>query len=306
MSNYSKPKNQTDFSIHPDTKITSLSLTVSNLEKQIAFYEQMLGFQLLSREAKQAHLGIGSRELIHLVEETDTKRYQRVTGLYHFAILLPNRRELARSMARLFSAQYPNSPTDHILTKTTYLDDPEGNGIELYAESPEDGDWFMDEDSFYARRSDGSLSNGREALDLDELFSHLKKDEEMDLPISQETRIGHMHIHVRNIAEAVDFYHGVLGFDVMGKSAAMRAAFLSAGGYHHHIGLNIWQGEGAPGPPPDALGLRHFSIGLPDQSALDAVIARVDAAGIPANQLDQGLLLADPSQNGVLLINKKS
>jgi len=164
----------------------------------------------------------------------------------------------------------------------------------------------MDEDSFYARRSDGSLSNGREALDLDELFSHLKKDEEMDLPISQETRIGHMHIHVRNIAEAVDFYHGVLGFDVMGKSAAMRAAFLSAGGYHHHIGLNIWQGEGAPGPPPDALGLRHFSIGLPDQSALDAVIARVDAAGIPANQLDQGLLLADPSQNGVLLINKKS
>ncbi|MBC8335951.1 MAG: VOC family protein [Anaerolineales bacterium] len=306
MSRYPEPENKTDFSIHPDTKIASLSLTVSNLEEQIAFYEQMLGFQLLSREAKQARLGIGSRELIHLVEEPDPKRYQRVTGLYHFAILLPNRRELARSMARLFSAQYPNSPTDHILTKTTYLDDPEGNGIELYAESPEDGAWFMDENSFYARRSDGSLSNGREALDLDELFSHLKKDEEMDLPISQETRIGHMHIHVRNIAEAVDFYHGVLGFDVMGKSAAMRAAFLSAGGYHHHIGLNIWQGEGAPGPPPGALGLRHFSIGLPDQSALDAVIARVDAAGIPANQVDNGLLLADPSQNGVLLINKKS
>jgi catechol 2,3-dioxygenase len=106
---------------------------------------------------------------------------------------------------------------------------------------------------------------------------------------------------MRNVQEAVDFYHGVLGFDVMGLSSTFKAAFVSAGGYHHHLGLNAWQGEGAPPPPVDAVGLRYFTVDLPNQSALDEVIARIDAAGIPSNRVDGGLLLYDPSQNGVML-----
>jgi catechol 2,3-dioxygenase len=100
------------------------------------------------------------------------------------------------------------------------------------------------------------------------------------------------------VQEAVDFYHGVIGFDVMGIAPAFQAAFVSAGGYHHHVGLNTWQGEGAPPPPVDALGLRYFTVILPDRKAFDEVIARIDAANIPANQTQEGLLVYDPSQNG--------
>jgi len=295
---------KTDFSIHPATKVGLVSLNVANLENQIAFYQGILGFHLLWREGREAALGTEKREILQLTERPDFKRYRGVTGLYHFAVLFPDRRELARIMARLFAQKYRNYPTDHIMTKTTYLDDPEGNGIELYCESPEDGSWSMTSGDFVTRRADGSLSNGREPLDVKALFSHLKEDDRLDVPIPESTIIGHVHLHVRDVDEALDFYHGVIGFDVMGSAKLMRAAFVSAGGYHHHVGLNTWQGEGAPPPPEDALGLRYFSIELPNQSALDEVIARVDEAGLPANQTEDGLLLYDPSQNGVLLTKK--
>jgi catechol 2,3-dioxygenase len=240
-------------------------------------------------------------DLLVLTEEPNLKRYRGVTGLYHFAVLFPNRRELARALARLFMLKYPNSPTDHIMTKTTYLDDIEGNGIELYCESPEDGTWTMANGQYITRRADGSLSDGREPLDVEALLQHLNETDRLDVPIPPETRVGHIHLHVRAIDEAVDFYHGVLGFDVMGVAGAFHMAFVSAGGYHHHIGLNTWQGVNAPPPPPDAAGLRHFTVELPTQKALEEVITRVDQAGIPANKTDDGLLLYDPSQNGVML-----
>jgi len=308
MNTLSNPETKAEFSIHPATLIGHVSLTVANLENQIAFYQQVLGFQLHWREGNKASLGAplgdltaGGADLLRLTEEPNVKKYQRVTGLYHFAVLFPNRRELARAIARLFALKYPNYPTDHIMTKSTYLDDAEGNGIELYTESPEDGTWSMENGTFEARRADGTISNGREPLDLDALFSHLKEDDRLDVPIPAETRVGHVHLHVRNVDEAVDFYHGLIGFDVMGVAKPFGVAFVSAGGYHHHVGLNTWQGEGAPPPPADALGLRHFTVELPNQQALNEVIARIDKAGIPSNQTDDGLLVHDPSQNGVIL-----
>lgn len=299
-------KKQTEFSIHPQTRMGAVTLKVASLDNQIAFYQQALGFVQHWREGNAAGLGAGGADLLRLVEEPGLQRYRRTTGLYHFAILFPGQRELARAVARLFVLKYPNSPTDHIMTKTTYLNDLEGNGIELYAESPEDGSFVIENDQFVTRRTDGTLSDGREALDLDALFSHLQEDDKLDVTLPAETRIGHVHLHVRNVQEAVDFYHGVLGFDIMGFSTVFSAAFISAGGYHHHLGLNSWQGEGAPPPPMDAVGLRHFTIQLPDQAALDQVIARVDAAGIASNQTPEGLLLHDPSQNGVVLALRPS
>lgn len=301
MNALSNSETKTEFSIHPATKIGTVSLRVTDLENQLTFYQQALGFQLHWREGKRAGLGAGGADLLRLTEEPDLKRYRGVTGLYHFAVLFPNRRELARAMARLIVLKYPNYPTDHIMTKTTYLDDPEGNGIELYTESPEDGTWTMANGVFETRRADGSLSDGREPLDVEALLKHLKEEDRLDMPIPPETRVGHIHLHVRDIDEAVEFYHGVLGFDVMGVAKSFRAAFVSAGGYHHHIGLNTWQGEGAPPPPADAAGLRHFTVELPNQKALDEVTARVNQAGLPANQTEEGLLLYDPSQNGVVL-----
>lgn len=292
---------KTEFSIHPATLMGHVSLTVANLENQITFYTQALGFKLHWREGNKAGLGAGGADLLRLTEEPNLKRYRGTTGLYHFAILFPNRKELARAMARLFAIRYENYPTDHIMTKTTYLDDPEGNGIELYAESPEDGTWSLANGEYITRRKDGSLSSGREPLNVNELFALLSQEDQLDQPIPPETRVGHVHLHVRNIEEAIDFYHGIIGFDVMGVAKAFRMGFVSAGGYHHHLGLNTWQGEGAPPPPADALGLRYLTVELPDQEALDQVTGRIDAAGIPSNQTKDGLLLYDPSQNGVML-----
>jgi catechol 2,3-dioxygenase len=299
--NQLQTSDKTEFSIHPATLIGHVSLTVANLENQIAFYQQVLGFQLHWREGNKAGLGAGGADLLRLTEEPNVRKYQRVTGLYHFAVLFPNRRELAIAMARLFALKYPNSPTDHIMTKTTYLDDLEGNGIELYCESPEDGKWTMSSGKYETRRADGSLSNGREPLDVDALFTHLTEDDRLDVSIPKETRMGHVHLHVRNVDEAVDFYHGIIGFDIMGVAKAFQMGFVSAGGYHHHLGLNTWQGEGAPPPPPDAVGLRYFTVELPNQKALDEVVARIDKAAIPSNQTENGLLVHDPSQNGMML-----
>jgi catechol 2,3-dioxygenase len=295
------------FSIHPMTHIGEVSLTVANLERQIAFYRDVVGFSLLQQDGRTAELGaaaIGSapgRTLVRLTEEPAFQRYRGVTGMYHFAVLIPNRRELARALGRLLELQYPNSPTDHVMTKTTYFDDPEGNGLELYAESPEDGSWSMANGQYITRRADGSPSSGREPLDIEALLSHLMKEDRLDAPVPSETRVGHVHLHVRDVEEALGFYHGVLGFDLQGNAKAFRMAFVSAGGYHHHIGLNTWQGEGAPPPPPDALGMRYFSVVLPDTQELDRVVSRVREHGIAIEEGDSGVLVRDPSQNGVLL-----
>ena len=295
---------KTEFSIHPATRPGHVALTVANLENQVAFYQQVLGFQLHWRDGNQAGLGAGGADLLRLTEQSGLKKYRHVTGLYHFAVLFPSRRELARAMARLFALRWPNAPTDHIMTKTTYLDDPEGNGIELYAESPEDGMFTMEGGKFVTRRADGSESDGREPLDVEALLGLLTEDDSIDQPVPEETRIGHVHLHVRNVDEAVDFYHGVIGFDVMGTAKLFRAAFVSAGGYHHHIGLNTWQGEGAPPPSADAVGLRYFSVELPNQTALDAVLERVQQAGILTEQTSAGTLLRDPSKNAIVLTTR--
>ncbi|MCC6499409.1 MAG: VOC family protein [Anaerolineales bacterium] len=299
--NQTQPLEKTEFSIHPKTQMGQISLTVANLDNQIEFYQKAMGFKLHWKQNGKAALGAGTADLLLLNEEPNLKKYRGVTGLYHVAYLFPNRRELAIAIGRLFALKYPNAPTDHILTKTTYLDDLEGNGIELYCESPEDGTWTFKDGKFETYRKDGSWSDGREALDVDALFDHIQEGDRLDAPVPPELKIGHVHLHVRDVDEAVDFYHGVIGFDVMGVAKPFQMGFVSAGGYHHHLGLNTWQGRGAPPPPPDAVGLRHFTIDLPTQAAYDEVVARADAAGIPSNRTEAGLLLRDPSQNGVIL-----
>jgi catechol 2,3-dioxygenase len=301
MNPQAHPGAPADFSIHPATLMGPVSLAVASLAQQIQFYQTALGFQLHWRTAQQAALGAGGADLLQLSEAPNLKRYRGTTGLYHFAVLFPNRRELARALVRLHALQYRNHPTDHIMTKATYLDDPEGNGIELYCESPEDGRFTIEDNDFVTRRTDGTLSDGREPLDVAALLRHLQADDNPGAPLPPETRVGHVHLHVRNVAAAVDFYHGILGFDVMGHSATFQAAFVSAGGYHHHLGLNAWKGAAAPLPPAGAVGLQRFTIDLPNQPALDEVAKRIAAAGIASQLLPEGLLVHDPCENGVLL-----
>jgi catechol 2,3-dioxygenase len=285
--------------IHPQTRPGYVHLKVANLDKQLVFYQQVLGLRLHWQEGDSAGLGAGSGDIVRLTQIPNGKRYRGVTGIYHFAILFPNRRELARAISRLFAQRWPNYPTDHIMTKTTYLDDPEGNNIELYCESPEDGIFEVRNGEIYSRHADGRLSNGREPLDLDALFSHLKEDDHFDPPVPPETRMGHFHLYVSDLKETLHFYHDLLGFDDMGTARAFRMGMVSAGSYHHHIGFNTWQGEGAPPPPTDALGLKNFSFVLPDRAAMDQLLARIEEVEMPYSQNNEGILVTDPALNSV-------
>jgi catechol 2,3-dioxygenase len=292
---------ETGFSIHPATRPGHVHLAVAHLDRQVEFYQQVIGLKLHWREGSTAGLGAGGQDVLRLTEKRGAKRYRGTTGLYHFAILLPNRRDLARAIGRLFELRYPNYPTDHIFTKTTYLDDPEGQNIELYVESPEDGTANYVKGVAQVTRADGIPSDGREPLDLEALFRELAADDRLDEPMPQGTRLGHVHLYVANLDEAMHFYHDVLGFDNMGLVRSFRMGMVSAGRYHHHIGFNTWVGEGAPPPPTDALGLRYFTMVLPDKTELDLVLDRVRQAGIASEQTQEGVLIRDPSLNAVVL-----
>jgi catechol 2,3-dioxygenase len=291
----------TEFRIDPATRPGHVHLTVADLENQVEFYTKVLGLQLHWRAGASAGLGAGGADLVRLTEDQQARRYPGTTGLYHFAILLPNRRALALALARLFALRWPNSPTDHVMTKTTYLDDPEGNNIELYAESPEDGAWTLANGDYETRHADGTPSDGREPLDVEALFSLLTADDRLDQPMPPETRLGHYHLFMANLTEAMAFYHGGLGFDDMGTARAFRMAMVSAGRYHHHLGLNTWVGEGAPPAPAGALGLRYIQFVLPSQAELDRVVAHVTDSGRTVEPSELGVLVRDPSQNAVLL-----
>jgi catechol 2,3-dioxygenase len=286
-------------SIHPATRLGPVHLVVARLDGLLEFYQRLLGLSLHWRKTGEAGLGAGGEDLVRLVEGPGARRVPGTTGLYHLAVLFPDRRDLARALARLFAARYPNAPTDHVMTETTYLDDPEGNGIELYVDTPEDGTWTMTGGRFMARDAQGNLRSGRDPLDVRALLALLRPGEPVDVPAPRGTKIGHVHLHVADLDAAVDFYHGVLGFDVMGRMDS--AAFLSAGGYHHHIGLNTWAGEGAPPPPPAATGLQLFTVVLPDRRELERVEQALRAGGISAESCPEGIRVLDPSRNTVLL-----
>ncbi len=290
-----------DFVIHPATRMGHMHLTVADLGRQIEFYQRVLGFTLHWREQGKAGLGAGHDDLLQLTEDRDARRPRGTTGLYHFAVLFPDRRELARAVARLFSLRYPNYPTDHLMTETTYLDDPEGNGIELYVDTPERGRWDMSNDGFAAVDAQGNPHSGREPLDVEALLRELEPGDRLDRAAPGGAVIGHVHLHVADIAEANHFYHDLLGFEIQGLSSSVGVSFVSAGGYHHHIGLNTWLGQGAPAPPSGALGLRYFTVVLPDQSELGRLVESLQRASIPVEQVDSGRLVRDPFRNGVLL-----
>lgn len=197
MKTVLQPITNSTFRIHPDSWPGYVHLSVANLEQQIAFYQNTIGLQIHWREGDSAGLGTGRADLLHLTEVSDARRYRGTTGLYHMAFLLPDRRELARVIGRFINLKYTNYPTDHILTKSVYLDDLEGNNIEVYAESPEDGEFGVENGNIVARRADGSLSDGREPMDLDELFTHLSVDDQLDAPMPIETKMGHVHLLLR-------------------------------------------------------------------------------------------------------------
>ena len=280
--------------IDPESTLGPVHYTTSNLERQLDFYIKGLGLKLHWRADRQAGLGTGKEDLLIMSEVAGATRAPRTTGMYHFALLLPERKELARVIARLFQLQIPNSPTDHVISKTTYVDDPDGNTIEIYVYSLEDGSFSYQDGTFNARWADGRPSNGREPLDLDLLFSELTQQDEILVPLPDHTSMGHVHLFGNNLIKQMRFYRDVLGFrdGGIGETIGMAEVALDR---PHVIAFNSWQGISAQPPPENSLGIKYFSIILPNTNALDDVLKRIKDQELPFNQTESGTFLKDPS-----------
>ena len=276
--------------IDPGTRIGAVHLTTSDLRRSVLFYEAHLGFVVHRRDDRTAWLGAGDHDLLVLSQSESAPRVRGTTGLYHFAILVPSRADLSRSLRRLVeTGTVLQGAADHGVSEALYLADEDGNGIEIYRDRPR-GDWPV---------VAGQLRMGADPLDLDALLAEAG-GAESGAGLARGTVVGHVHLHVSRLADAEAFYVGLLGFELMQRYGPS-ALFVAAGGYHHHIGLNTWAGVGAPPPPPGAVGLHHFVVSLPDEAALAAVAERLITAGVTPEPVEGGLLIHDPAKNAILL-----
>jgi catechol 2,3-dioxygenase len=275
-------------------KIGAVSLTVSDLSRSVDYYQEQIGLTLQQRSKGSATLGAGETPLVKLHQQPKATRRNGVTGLYHFALLLPSRLELAKALSHFVRAQTPISgAADHLVSEALYLNDPDGHGIEIYRDRPRE-DWYND---------DGILVGDTIPLNIDAVIGELNGSKPVFEGLPTDTVMGHIHLHVSSLSDADLFYLGMIGFNKPHSTFnhIPAASFVSAGGYHHHLGLNTWAGEGAPPPADNAIRLLNYEILFPDQSSLDTVLLRLEAGHIEALESDQGWLVRDPSQNGILL-----
>jgi catechol 2,3-dioxygenase len=286
--------NAAQASIHPGTAVGTVRLTVSDIGRAQMFYERALGFATTELDDGSLALGVaGERPLVELRGDRSAPRLnRRATGLYHLAVLVPSRRDLAFALRRLADERCPlDGASDHLVSEALYLSDPDGNGIEIYRDRPR-GDWPYEH---------GQLQMATNALDLRNVLDELEGAGGPQRLAPSGTRIGHVHLQVAEIERSEAFYSGVLGFDVVVRSYP-GALFVSAGGYHHHIGMNTWHSAGSSPPAPGAVGLRSFDVKLPDAEELQRIRTRVRAAGVEAEEAaDGGFVVRDPSGNAVAL-----
>ncbi|MGH2874050.1 MAG: VOC family protein, partial [Solirubrobacteraceae bacterium] len=274
------------------TRLGPVRLTVSDLGRARAFYEQVLG--LRTRTLGDDGMAFGppgpdAPALVELRADAFARRLdRRATGLFHLAILLPSRADLGHALLRIAQRRWPlDGASDHLVSEALYLSDPDGNGIELYHDRPR-SKWRYD---------GGALQMATLPLDLGDVAGaagqpvpgakgappgggHWAQE-----TVPAGTTIGHVHLQVADLRETEAFYHGLLGFDVVVRGYP-GALFVSAGGYHHHIGLNTWNSRGSGPPSPGSIGLRSYAIVLPDADELKRVLARLRAADVPV--LDGG------------------
>ncbi len=270
-------------------RLGAVELTVRDLDRAVGWYQQVLGLRLHGRGEGWAELGDGSETTVVLREDPQARPAGRHAGLYHYALLYPSREELARAAVRLAATRTPIQGTaDHRTHEAIYLPDADGNGIELAADRPR-GAW----------PSDLGYAGGPAPLDVEDLLSTVEG--EAPVPqVGEGLRMGHLHLHVGDIDEGLGFYRDVLGFEVQANLGS--AAFVSAGGYHHHLGFNIWNGRGAGPPPEHSAGLRHWTVALPDAGDVAAVRERVEAAGLEAEHFECGFLVRDPWRTAVAFV----
>lgn len=290
--------NMSPFQLPETTHIGYVHLRVRDLERTLAFYVDVLGLKLVSGGMHTATLSANGRGpgLLVLTEKKDASvRPHRATGLYHVAFRVPNRRALAMSIQHLRASSWPlDGFADHDVSEAVYLSDPDGNGIEIYNDRPR-ATWPL---------RGGQVEMVTVPLDLDDLMGELADWPGTWESMDDGTDVGHVHLRVSDLDRAESFYSGLLGFDVTQRSLP-GARFMSAGGYHHHIGANVWHSEHGARPPADALGLISYSIVVADGESLRALGQRLHDASVPVNAGDDGGLRAgDPDGNFIEFVTQ--
>jgi catechol 2,3-dioxygenase len=248
-------------------------LTVTDLERSLRWYEDSLG---LERTGDADLSGV-----VHLHEDPEAQPAGRHAGLYHYALLLPTREELARAILRLSAAGAPiQGFSDHVTHEAIYLADPDGNGIELAADRPRE-QWPTVEEMY---------GHGPQPLDIDALLEAVA-GEEPAATVEPGIQVGHLHLTVGDIPEALAFYRDLVGFELQANIGT--AIFLSAGNYHHHLGLNVWKGRGVGPAPPHTVGLENWTIELP-ADGVEELRSRFETAGQPLEPVEGGFRVRDP------------
>ena len=262
-------------------------LAVRDADRSAAWYQRTLGLRVHSHETGTAALGDGNETVVVLHEDPEARPAGRHAGLFHFALLYATREELARAALRLAATGTPmTGASDHGTHEAIYLRDPDGNGIELAADRPREN-W----------PADLGYAHGPAPLDTDSLLATIA-GEEPGPHVGAGLRMGHLHLHVGDVARGLEFYRDLIGFEEQANLGS--AAFVSAGGYHHHLAFNVWNGEGVGPAPPHTAGLVHWTVELPSAEEVERLRERVAAAGVAAEQRDGGVLVRDPWETAVL------
>jgi catechol 2,3-dioxygenase len=277
--------------IAPATTVGEVHLTVADLERSIGYYRAVVGLDVLDRGTGRVTLGAGSTALLVLVEEPGASPARGHTGLFHFALLVPERADLARWLAHAAADRVAlTGLSDHFVSEALYLTDPDGHGIEIYADRPRQV-W------------EGQVAERMTTLPLDvqDLLAVLDGAPAEYAGLPAGTVMGHVHLRVADVGETAAFYRDLLGFAVMAQLGP-QAVFLAAGGYHHHIVTNTWANRGAKPAPPGTATLRHATIRVPTGAERDRLLQRLAGAGQHGETTDAGPLVRDPSGNGLIIV----
>lgn len=273
----------TKFTIHPETTVGKVALTVRDLPMLTQFYQDVIGLTVKEQTADKTTLGTAGEAILELQSNPTAHPVEPSTGLYHFAILVPDRPSLAHWLYQFLSGGYQlPGASDHGVSEALYLSDPEGNGIEIYRDRPRN-EWPM---------RNGEIQMFTNRLDFEGLMKEVPQSKWQKM--ADKTTLGHVHLKVHNIPQSVEFYANVVGFDVTSDEYP-GAGFVSAGGYHHHLGMNTWHSAGANPLPEGAAGLAGYTILLPNEAAREAALANIQAAGVEVEVTADGPQIYDPA-----------
>ncbi|KPL59562.1 VOC family protein [Rossellomorea vietnamensis] len=279
-----------NFHKEPHTFVGEVSLIVQDLEQSLSFYKEVIGFKVLEQSERRATLTADGIHALLSLEEPDEAlpKEPRTTGLYHFALLLPSREDLGKILAHLIKLNIQLGSSDHLVSEALYLSDPDGNGIEIYRDRPSSGwTWHGDQ-----------VEMAVDPIDARGILAEAEGKSWNGLPAG--TVMGHIHLHVSDLKSAEEFYGKGLGFNVVSRFGD-QALFISTGRYHHHIGLNTWNGVGAPAPSENSVGLNWFTLHFPNEEKRSSIIQRLESIGATVQEHDGKILTVDPSGNHIHL-----